>query len=222
MVIYPGGSGSRRPYMRGFDAIAAHFWMQGFSCYIGEVSGQDGHQGEFSIQRAVNESLETLRSLQDLLLPSSLYLFGSCSGGTIATCMASEFPLVDGIILFETLPKYDDSGKYEFVSRAQASGVKLSPNFMQEYIDTADIAPRVKCPVLLLHGDASNPPAVTKENVQSLADSFTSASHVEVVSIKGADHNVTRGSMLQPLAKVMSEVDRFVGRYLAGRINSVN
>lgn len=222
MVIYPGGSGSRRPSMRGFDAIAAHFWMMGFNCYIGEVSGQDGHPGEFSIQSAVDESRETLRSLLDLFSPSALFLFGSCSGGTIATCLASESPYTDCLVLFETLPQYADGGKYEFVSRAQAAGVKLTQNFIQEYIDTADLAPLVKCPVLLLHGDASNPPVVTVDDVKSLADSFSSASQVKVVAINGADHNVTRGSLLPQLAEIICKVERFIGNTLSGRINSIN
>jgi len=212
MVIYPGGSGSRRPSMRGLDAIAAFFWMRGFSCYIGEVEGQDGRSGEFSIARAVNESRETLNYLRNLLSPQSICLFGSCSGGTVATWLASEPSQADFLVLYETLPWYSDDNKNTFVARAPTSGIQLSPNFIDEYLDTADASPRVTCPVLLLHGDTCTPPVVTIDDMNQLAASFTSASKLEMSLVKGADHNVTRGSALTPLNDLLQVVESFIDR----------
>ncbi len=220
MVIYPGGTGSRRPIMRGFDAMAGHFWMRGFSCYIGEVGGQDGHPGAFSVQRAVDESRLTLASLRDSLRPSATCLFGSCSGGTIATWLAGENSLVDLLILYETLPAYPTTSAIEFGERAKASGVKLADAYMEEYLDTEQASPKVICPVLLLCGDASAPPVVTEEDIQRLATGFTKARFVETWTIAGANHNATRGSDLPKLWDILARIDAAIDKHIGAHLPS--
>lgn len=210
VFLIPGGTGTRRPTFRGYESTASYFWLHGFSCYIDETAGQDGREGVFSMERCLDESREKLSQLQTLLSPSRTILFASCSGGTIAAYLAAEFQNVHSLILWETMPRYLPLVREWFMGRAKDSGVSLSENFLGEYIETADVTSKVRCPVLVMYGDGSDPVVVTEEEVKIVAESLTHAKSVELFKISGADHNVPRGSSAKLLNDLLEKAMLFI------------
>jgi len=99
----------------------------------------------------------------------------------------------------------------KFAARAPSSDVRLSADFVEEYLKTTEAAPDVECPVLIGYGDATDPPVCTEEDIHQLAESFTQADEVERLKIPGADHNLTRGSDVARLRKLLRRVKEFIG-----------
>lgn len=210
IFIIPGGTGSQRSQgMPGFNIIPEYFQRLGFSCYLGETAGQDERKGVFSLQRCLNENREAVKELIDELDPTGIVLFASCSGGTIATYLAAEVDTTHSLILWESLPRYSAESREGFVARAPAKGIRLAKGFLDEYLETVDAAPRVRCSVLLLHGDSEGS-QVQEEDVRELARHFTQAEELRLVKIPGADHNLTRGSNLEILDQVLDHICEFL------------
>jgi len=212
VYLVPGGSGTRRlTGMRGFQSTAGFFYLHGYSCYIGETAGQDGRRGVFPLERCLEDSLAIVGQLRRELDPDGVIIFASCSGGTIGTHLATQLSDVRSLILWETPPHYPMSMRKKFAARAPSSDVRLSADFVEEYLKTTEAAPDVECPVLIGYGDATDPPVCTEEDIHQLAESFTQADEVERLKIPGADHNLTRGSDVARLRKLLRRVKEFIG-----------
>ena len=210
MFIIPGGTGSQRSQgMPGFNIIPEYFQRRGFSCYLGETAGQDGRGGVFSLQRCLTENREAVRELIDKFDSTEVVFFGSCSGGAVATHLAAEVDQTHTLILWETLPRYTAGSREGFIERALSKGIRLADGFLDELVDPVDVAPKVRCPVLLFHGGDEHS-HIQEEDVQELAGHFTRAEEVRLVKIPGADHNLTRGSDIGLLHELLGRVEKLI------------
>ncbi len=207
IFLIPGGTGSKRIEKRGYVATASYFWLRGYSAYIAETAGQDGNPGVFSLTRCLDECKSALKSLIQEYGPSRVILFGSCSGGTVATHLATDDDIeIDGLALWETLPVFEEPGRLEFVSRATGV-VTLSDNFFGEYLETADKAGKVKCAVLSLYGDKQAPPVFFAKDAEEIKRIFSSAESLESHCFSGADHNLVRGTNPTLLHEILQYID---------------
>ena len=191
IILIPGGTGTCKKNMPGFPASASYFWLRGFSCYISETAGQDGKPGLFSLKRCLEECKQIFDYLKKELLPSKTVLFGSCSGGTIATHLAADYK-VSNLFLWETLPVFYDLSRNTFVKRANGR-VALSNNFLDEYIETVDRSGEVKCPVFCMYGINFPNPIFNHDDAKKLRKAFTKTVLFNDQSFEGASHNCTRG-----------------------------
>jgi dienelactone hydrolase len=204
VFLIPGGTGSASTSTRGYLASAGYLWLHGCSCYLAETAGQDQHPGAFSIARCLEECRQTLDALTARLAPSAVILFGSCSGGTVATHLAAERE-VDWLVLWETLPRYSESDKRAFVDRTRGR-VALSENFLGEYLATIDRSDRVTCPVLYAFGADTPQPLIESHHVDELETAFSTASIFERLAVEATDHNLPRGSNPAKLKELLNYV----------------
>ena len=209
VFLIPGGAGTRRAKMAGYPASAGFFWLYGCSVYIAETSGQDGRDGVFSMKRSLIECEAALKEIARQLLPERVIIFGSCSGGAVATHLAASFP-TDMLILWETLPKHDQTTLREWKAKSE-SQVRFAENFFDECLDTADAARKVTCPTHVLYGEHPSPNFFTKDHVDELGALFSNATGFEARCFPGADHSLTRGTNPRILGDVLAHVVKHLG-----------
>jgi pimeloyl-ACP methyl ester carboxylesterase len=205
VFLIPGGTGSSRDVMPGFPATAGFFWLRRGTSYIAETAGQDGNHGAFSIKRCFEECRSVLRELQEELAPDRIFVFGSCSGGTVATHLAAEMNVAK-LILWESFPRYNESSQRDFISRAKGR-ISLSERFLEESLNAIDRAHEVTCPVLCLYGINGPSPIFNEQHVAELEATFTSAATFQRHQFEGASHNLTRGDDPELLLKLLEFID---------------
>jgi uncharacterized protein len=154
-------------------------------------------EGDFSLQGWVDD----LRAAIDHLIveanPSSVYLVGTSTGGSIATCIAADDPRIRGVALLSPRADFDDwaAQRRRFLEHARDIGAIRTPGFPRSFddwgrefrrfrpVDAARrFAPR---PMLVMHGDddESIPPADARQ---------ISAAHgsAELRILAGAGHRI--------------------------------
>lgn len=221
VFLLPGGTGTKRPAMRGFDAMAATFWMHGFSALIFIAPGQDGYHGTFSMQKCLDTAKSCLQALINDFNPSLVILFGSCSGGTLAAHLLNYVNVPVLLILWETPLCFAPEDTTEFVKRATAQGMVLADDFYTHPLHLKDVADSIVCPVLVGYGDATLPPIFNgKEDLDEIRVQMPHAG-VEGCLIHGADHNLTRGSNTSLLDKFLNIVLMFVKCVTAEKKNDI-
>jgi putative redox protein len=153
--------------------------------------------GDFSLQGWVDD----LRAAIDHLIaeenPLGIWLVGTNTGGSIATCVAADDPRVRGAALLGPRADFDDWGAQprRFLEHAKEIGAVRSPGFPRAFdewarelrrfrpVDAARrFAPR---PMLVMHGDDDE--SVPTVDARRLADAHGSA---ELRLITGAGHRL--------------------------------
>lgn len=104
ILMISGITGTKKHQYPGYLAMAGFFWLHGPSCYITESSKQNGH-GYYSLKSCYDKCTQAIAELSVALFPSSIILFGCCSGATIATHLAANLTL-SLLLLYETWPEY--------------------------------------------------------------------------------------------------------------------
>jgi len=216
VFLLPGGTGTKRPEMKGFDAMAAMFWLKGYSAYVFATSGQDGLPGEYCMQNFLREAQATLQALVAKLNPSCIVLFGSCAGGAIAGHLAARTDRSAILALWESPLHYTDSDVAVFVERTGQS-MPLAGNFTKTLVHLDSVIGQIKCPVLIVYG----PPVPPKSAVFRHEDILKTESslkllqphQVEKIFLPGTDHNLTRGTDVKSLKFLVGAVCGFVRRH---------
>src|SRR4051794_29854300 len=85
VILIPGGTGTKRASMRGYEATAGYLWLRGYSCYLAETEGQDGAAGAFSLTRCLCECRQVIDEFTEQAPSRQIILCASCSGGAVAT-----------------------------------------------------------------------------------------------------------------------------------------
>ncbi|MEO6156149.1 MAG: alpha/beta fold hydrolase [Ilumatobacteraceae bacterium] len=154
-------------------------------------------EGDFSLQGWVDD----LRAAIDFLIaeatPSALWLIGTNTGGSIATCVAADDPRVRGLALLSPRADFDDwaAQPRRFLEHARDIGAVRTPGFPRNFdawarelrrfrpVDAARrFAPRS---MLVMHGDEDD--SVPPADARQLAEAHGSA---ELRLFIGAGHRL--------------------------------
>lgn len=134
-------------------------------------------EGDFSLQGWVDDLRASIDHLIAEANPSSLYLVGTSTGGSIATCVGADDPRIRGVALLSPRADFDDwaAQRRRFLEHARDIGAIRTPGFPRSFddwgrefrrfrpVDAARrFAPR---PMLVMHGDddESIPPADARQ-----------------------------------------------------------
>lgn len=130
--------------------------------YVGESSGKFAditYSGEVEDLRAAFEFMQSRR-------PGKTVLFGSSMGGTVALLFAASNPRVAAVVTLaaplhpENFPKrvltLDQLRRWRERGYTTYNGQRLNVSLLEdlEKLDVPTTARRIRCPVLILHGDA--------------------------------------------------------------------
>jgi pimeloyl-ACP methyl ester carboxylesterase len=159
--------------------------------------GCGSSQGDFSLQGWVDD----LRSAIDYLIseahPAGLWIVGTNTGGSIATCVAADDPRISGTALLSPRADFDDwaAQPRRFLEHARDIGAIRSPGFPTRFeewarelrrfrpVDAARrFAPR---PMLVMHG--MDDESVPTSDARRLADAHGKA---ELRLLDGAGHRL--------------------------------
>ncbi|MEN9505757.1 MAG: hypothetical protein RI958_1683 [Actinomycetota bacterium] len=154
-------------------------------------------EGDFSLQGWVDDLRAAIDHLIAEANPVGIWLVGTNTGGSIATCVAADDPRIRGIALLGPRADFDDwaAQPRRFLEHAREIGAVRTPGFPRAFdewarelrrfrpVDAARrFAPR---PMIVMHGndDESVPPS----DARRLADAHGSA---ELRVISGAGHRL--------------------------------
>jgi pimeloyl-ACP methyl ester carboxylesterase len=214
VFLLPGGTGTKRPEMRGADAMAAMFWLYGYNAYVFAASGQDGRSGSYCMQQFLSEAQAILTALTNELAPSRIILFGSCAGGAIAGHLATQTDRETVLALWEAPVHYTDTDIHTFIARAT---VPLAGNFEETLVHLDSALPQIACPVLIAYGPPvpSESAVFRHDDIQTTERALRRLSphQVERIFIPGSDHNLTRGSSPQALRTLVKCTYEFAERH---------
>ncbi len=169
--------------------------------YVGESSGKFEditYSGEV-------EDLKAAHALVQDREPGRIALFGSSMGGTIALLFAAVEPRIAALVTLaapvhpETFPTRLLTGAQlrEWRDRGFAiyNGRRLNISLLEdlERLDVPRSARNVKCPVLILHGDADAVVPVTE--AYELCGILTGAKRLSI--LKGSDHRLSDPLLMQ-------------------------
>lgn len=219
VFLLPGATGTKRPQMRGFDAMAATFWLHGFNAYVFSAPGQDGNSGEYCTGNYLASARSCLRALSERCQPPIVILFGSCAGGIIAAHLASELPVNETLlVLWETMFHCTDADLHEIIDRLEETkGLTLAPSII-DIIHLSSVVGRIRCPVLIAFGPQRPVHAGTfrLSDVQlTLQGLSTPHNLVETRLIPNATHSATRGDSPLVLNELLDYAIGFVERHRA-------
>lgn len=212
IFLVPGGTGTKRPGMKGYDAIAASFWLRGYNVQVFVASGQDGAPGKYSMQGSLDEARACLHSIQELVVPSMVVLVGSCAGGVLAGHLVSESTIPALLALWETPLRFTSDNHEEFIRRASDVGISVTEDYFSKTLDFSDVAKSIASPVLVGYGNATNPPVFPASEYELIGHALTNA-RVEPCFLEGADHNLLRGSSPELLTSFIARLREFVTRH---------
>jgi len=169
--------------------------------------------GNFSLQGWVDD----LRSAIDHLIaeadPQGIWLVGTSTGGSLATCVAADDPRIRGVALLGARADFDDwaAQPRRFLEHAREIGAVRSPRFPEHFdewsrelrrfrpVDAARrYAPR---PMLVLYGDDDD--SVPSSDARQLVQAHGSA---ELRIISGAGHRLRHDP--RALAILLGWLDR--------------
>lgn len=210
--LVPGGTGTKRPAMKGYDAMASAFWLRGFSAQVFVSSGQDGRTGKYSMKGSLSEARSCLHELIDTLKPGIVILVGGCAGGALAAHLAPEISVRLLMTLWETPLVFSDESHREYVRRASQIGIPVADDYYSTTFNFIEAAPLVRCPVLFGYGSATNPPVFPPSDYARVEEALCNAV-IEECSIPGANHDLPRGSSSLFLDEYLARVFAFLSRH---------
>lgn len=168
-----------------------------FSAMTFTFRGCGTSQGDFSLQGWVDDLRAAIDHLIAEANPSSLFIVGASTGGSIATCVAADDPRVRGVALLSPRADFDDwaAQRRRFLEHARDIGAIRTPGFPRSFddwgrefrrfrpVDAARrFAPR---PMLVLHGDEDD--SIPSADARQIAAAHGSA---ELRVLAGAGHRV--------------------------------
>lgn len=154
-------------------------------------------EGDFSLQGWIDDLRGAIDHLIAEARPSGIWLVGTNTGGSVATCVAADDPRIRGAALLSPRADFDDwaAQPRRFLEHAKEIGAVRTPGFPASFEDWARelrrfrpvdaarrFAPR---PMLVMHGDddESVPPA----DARQLAEAHGAA---ELRVLHGAGHRL--------------------------------
>ncbi len=139
--------------------------------------GSGGRATEGALYAAADAAYAALRARPDVD-PQRIYVYGRSLGSAVATYTATHHP-VAGLILESPFTNAAAMAKYHY---------GLLPRFLLRLsLDNVANVRRVRCPILVFHGDADR----LVPTAMGMAVAAAAAGPVEVVLIHGAGHNDT-------------------------------
>jgi putative redox protein len=169
--------------------------------YVGESSGKFEditYSGEI-------EDLKAAHALVQHREPGKTALFGSSMGGTVALLFAAVEPSVAALVTLAA-PVHPETFPRRLLTAAQLrewrdrgftiyNGQRLNISLLEdlERLNVPRSARDVKCPVLILHGDADA--VVPVEEAYELHDSLNGAKRLSI--LKGSDHRLSDPGLMQ-------------------------
>ena len=159
--------------------------------------GCGGSEGDFSLQGWVDDLRAAIDHLIEETSPSGVWLVGTNTGGSIATCVAADDPRVRGAALLSPRADFDDwaAQPRRFLEHAREIGAIRTPGFPRNFDEwarelrrfrPADAARRVAPrPLMVMHGDDDE--SVPTADARQLAEAHGSA---ELRLISGAGHRL--------------------------------
>ena len=159
--------------------------------------GCGNSEGNFSLQGWIDDLRAAIEHLVDEADPDGIWLVGTHTGGSLATCVAADDPRVSGVALLGARADFDDwaAQPRRFLEHAREIGAVRSPRFPEHFdewsrefrrfrpIDAARrYAPR---PMIVLHGDDDD--SVPSSDARQLVQAHGSA---ELRIIGGAGHRL--------------------------------
>src|SRR6266567_2802388 len=139
--------------------------------------GSGGRATEGALYAAADAAYAALTARPDVD-PQRIYVYGRSLGSAVATYTAAHHP-VAGLILESPFTNAAAMAKYHY---------GLLPRFLLRLsLDNVANVRRVRCPILVFHGDADR----LVPTAMGMAVAAAAAGPVEVVLIHGAGHNDT-------------------------------
>ncbi len=139
--------------------------------------GSGGRATEGALYAAADAAYAALTARPDVD-PQRIYVYGRSLGSAVATYTAAHHP-VAGLILESPFTNAAAMAKYHY---------GLLPRFLLRLsLDNVANVRRVRCPILVFHGDADR----LVPTAMGMAVAAAAAGPVEVVLIHGAGHNET-------------------------------
>ncbi len=176
--------------------------------YVGESSGKFEditYSGEVEDLQAAYEFMQSRQ-------PGKTVIFGSSMGGTVALLFAAMESTVAALVTLAA-PLHPENFPKRVLTRKQLqfwrergyttyNGQRLNATLLDdlEQLDVPAAARQIRCPVLILHGDADE--VVPVEEADELHDCLTAPKHLTI--FKDTDHRfsdpqVMRQAMTQAL-----------------------
>ncbi len=176
------------------DRIASEL---GFAAMTFTFRGCGTSDGDFSLQGWIDDLRAAIDYLEAEMSLTGLWLIGTNTGGSIATCVAADDPRVRGAALLGARADFDDwaAQPRRFLEHAREIGAIRTPGFPRSFdewsrelrrfrpVDAARrFAPR---PLLVMHGDEDD--SVPTVDARQLAEAHGSA---ELRLVVGAGHRL--------------------------------
>lgn len=178
-VLYFHGNGGNLSYL---DWLADRLSSRGFDVLLFDYRGYGQSEGDVSDERGIYEDAD---AAYDFLVkergvrPASLVLYGQSLGTTAAVDVAARKPC-GGVILESGLSSASDMAAAIFPVLP-----RFLRNLTRNKFDSVGKLPRVKCPVLVAHGDRDATIPVAQG--RALFDAAPEPRQLIIVS--GAGHN---------------------------------
>jgi len=169
--------------------------------YVGESSGKFEditYAGEV-------EDLKAAYALVQSRQPGKTAILGSSMGGTVALLFAAQEPQIAALVTVAA-PVHPENFPRRILTPAQFqewrergftiyNGQRLNVSLLQdlEKINVPDAARKIRCPVLILHGDADE--VVPVDEAYELHASLTSLTRLSI--LKGTDHRLSEPAVMQ-------------------------
>lgn len=169
----------------------------GFVAMTFTFRGCGDSDGDFSLQGWVDDLRAAMDHLRTEASPAGLWLVGTHTGGSLATCVAADDPRVRGVALLGARADFDDwaSQPRRLLEHARELGAVRGSGFPAHFDEwsrefrrfrpvdaSARFAPR---PMLVLHGDDDE--SVPVSDARQLAQAHGSAS---LRILPGAGHRL--------------------------------
>ena len=169
----------------------------GFVAMTFTFRGCGQSEGDFSVQGWVDDLRAAMDHLREESDPAGIWLVGTHTGGSLATCVAADDPRVRGVALLGARADFDDwaAQPRRLLEHAREVGAVRTPGFPRQTDEwsrefrrfrpvdaAARVAPR---PMLVLHGDDDE--SVPPSDARQLAQAHGSAS---LRILAGAGHRL--------------------------------
>lgn len=205
MFIIPGGSGTEHPRKRGFDVLASHYFLRGWTAFVSEVGGQNGRPGKLSLRRQLEESREYLNILSSKRTPGQVVLLGTSGGAVVATALADRSPIARALVMWEPHPYYSHEDQKKFIAWARQENVPIADTFKEEVFHLADVAPSVTSPTMLCYG--LDYPAAWRTQVKT---AFSSSPVYAEQRFEFRGHGLPKNGPSCFLTAFLKQVDRWL------------